>query len=352
MSMQTFNTQPARVAKLKGEILKAAMPVEVLGITGSQQKMPKNSSDTVVFRRWLPYGGVDNKFIGSADGADAAFAAAHLTQEGVTPSADTLTAVDVPATMQQYAALYAVSDRVVDMYEDGAEIPEEMKRQVGERIGLVREMVRFGELKGLTNVFYGGTGTAPGSVNDTVTLKMLRKIAKSLKANHAKMNTRVLAPSANFATAPVEASYLVFCSTDVEPAIRDLQGFKHVSEYAQRKPVHEMEIGSCESFRFILSPELVGRPNQGAAKGTTGMQSTGGSNIDIYPMIVAAEDAWGQVALRGADSLDVSYVAPGIKDKNDPLGQRGYIGAKTYFTAKILNDGWGALAWVGTPDLA
>ena len=350
MSIQTFNTQPARVAKLKGEILKAAVPVEVLGITGSQQKMPRNSSDTVVFRRWLPYGGADNRFIASTDGADAAFAAGHLTQEGVTPSADTLTAVDVPATLQQYAALYAVSDRVVDMYEDGQEIPDEMKRQVGERIGLVREMVRFGELKGLTNVFYSG-GSSPNTVTGTVTLTILRKIAKSLKANHAKMVTNVLAPSANFATAPVEASYLVFCSTDVEPAIRDLPGFKHVSEYGQRKPVHEMEIGSCESFRFILSPELIGRPNQGASASGTGMQSTGGSNIDIYPMIVAAQDAWGQVALRGAESLDVSYVAPGIKDKNDPLGQRGYIGAKTYFTAKILNDGWGALAWVGTPAL-
>lgn len=348
MAMQNFNSQPARVNKLKGEILAHAVPVEVLGITGMQKQMPKNQGDNITFRRWLPLGGTDNKWVTGAN--VATFAADHLTTEGVTPSADTLTAVDVTATLQQYSCLYAVTDKTVDLYED--DVPAEMKKQTGERVGLLREMVRYGALKGMTNVFYGGTGNSPSTVNGTVSVNLLRKVTRSLKANHAKMITSILAPSPNFATAPVEASYLVFCSTDLEPAIRDLSGFKHVSEYGQRKPVHEQEVGSAESYRFVLSPELAANINSGAAVGATGLFSTGGSNIDIYPMIVVGEDAWGQVALRGADSIDVSYIPPGQKDKNDPLGQRGYIGAKTYMTSLVLNNGWGALVWVGTPSLA
>lgn len=347
MGIQNFNTQPARVSKLKGEILAHAIPVEVFGITGMQSQMSKNQGDNKVFRRWLPNGGVDNRWITGAN--VGTFASDHLTTEGVTPSADTLSAVDVVATLQQYACLYAVTDKTADLYED--DVPAEMKKQTGERVGLIREMVRYGALKGITNVFYGGTGTSPSTVNGTVSIPLLRKITKSLKANHAKMVTSILAPSPNFATAPVEAAYLVFCSTDMEPAIRDLPGFKHVSEYGQRKPVHEQEIGSVESFRFVLSPELAATINGGAAVGSTGMFSTGGSNIDIYPMIVVGEDVWGQVALRGSDSIDVTYISPGQKDKNDPLGQRGYIGAKTWMTAVVLNNGWGALAWVGTPAL-
>lgn len=347
MAIQNYNTSPARIGKLKGEILKAAQPVEVLGITGAQKQIPKNSSDTVVFRRWLPFGGVDNKFIDPAN--VSSFASSHLTQEGVTPSADTLAPVDVTATLQQYACLYAVTDKTADLYED--DVPEEMKQQTGERIGLVREMVRYGELKGLTNVFYGGTGNSPGTVNDTLSINLLRKITKSLKSNHAKMVTKILDSGPNFGTTSVEAAYLVFCHTDMEPAIRNLTGFKHVSEYANRKVVHEQEIGSCESFRFVLSPELAGSPDSGAAAGTTGMQSTTGTNIDVYPVIVVGEDCWGQVALRGTQSLDVTYIPPGQKDKNDPLGQRGYIGAKTYMVSKVLNNGWGARALVGTPAL-
>lgn len=347
MATQTYSTQTGRINKLKGEILAHALPVEVLGITGMQKQMPKNQGDNVVFRRWLPYGGVDNRWINGSN--VNTFAANHLTTEGVTPSADTITAVDITATLQQYSCLYAVTDKAVDMYED--DIPAEMKRQTGERVGLIREMVRYGALKGMTNVFYGGSGTSKDTVNGTISLNLLRKIARSLKANHAKMVTQILAPSPNYATAPVEGAYLVFCHTDMEPAIRDLPGFKHVAEYGTRKPVHEMEIGSVESFRFILSPELAADINAGAAVGATGLFSTGGSNIDVYPMIVAAEDAWGQVALRGANSLDVTYIAPGTKDKNDPLGQRGFIGAKFYHTAVVLNNGFGAVAWVGTPAL-
>jgi N4-gp56 family major capsid protein len=342
-------TQAARIGKLKGEVLAHAIPVEVLGMCGMQKQIPKNQSDTVLFRRWTLSGpgSVDNRWITGAN--VNTFAGAHLTSEGVTPTADALTATDITATLNQYSCLYSVTDRTVDMYED--DIPSEMKKHTGERIGLVREMVRYGVLKGMTNLFYGGTGNSKATTNGTVSLNLLRKITRSIKANHGKMITSTLAASPNFATTPVEAAYIVFCHSDLEPAIRDLPGFKHVSEYGQRKPVHEMEIGSCESFRFVLSPELAQDINAGASVGATGLQSTGGANIDIYPMIVCGEDAWGQVALRGMDSIDVTYIAPGQKDKNDPLGQRGFIGAKTYFTTVVLNNGWSALAWVGTPSL-
>jgi len=364
MGIQTFAGTSARIGKLKGEILAHAVSMEVLGITGMQKQMPKNNSDTVYFRRWLPYGttangdtitsGVDpeSRLISASTGdAPQTFVNAHLTQEGVTPSADTLTPVDVTVQLQQLTVLYSVTDKMVDLHED--DVPAEMKKQAGERMGLIREMVRYGALKAAANKFYAG-GTSRVTVDETISLNLLRKVTKSLKGNHAKLVRGILAPSANFATAPVEAAYLVFCSTDMEPAIRDLPGFKHISEYGQRKPVNDQELGSVENFRFITSPELVGMLGSTgvtAAVGGSGLQATSGF-IDVYPVIVVAEDAWGQVALRGMDSIDVTYLPPGQKDKNDPLGQRGYIGCKTYMAAKVLNQGWMAVIEAGTPDLA
>ncbi len=345
MATQTYSTQSARIDKLKGEILAHAEPEEVLGITGSQKDMSKNSSKTQIFRRWLPYGGTDNKWITTTN--VGTFADAHLTTEGVTPTADTLTATDVTVVLKQYACLYAVTDVVEDLYED--KLPPEMKVQTGQRIGLVREMVRFGVLKGMTNAYYAG-GTSRATVDESISLNLIRKVTKGLKANHAKMVTRILDAGPKFNTVPVEAAYMVFCHTDMEPAIRDLPGFKHVSEYANRKPVHEKEIGSCESFRFILSAELAPYSDAGATAAGTGLV-TSGTKVDVYPVIVAAEDAWGQVALKGKNSLDVSWIPPGTKDTNDPLGQRGYIGAKTYFASVMLNSGWAAVVECGTPDL-
>lgn len=347
MSMQKYTTVEGRINKLKGEILAHAMHVEVLGITGMQRQIPKNKGETIIFRRWLPYGATATD--GDTQNRPAAAANAHVLEEGVTPNANTMTAVDVTATLVQYGCLYGVTDKTADLYED--DVPAEMKKQVGERMGLVREMIRYGTLKAGTNAYYAG-GSSRDTVDEPVTLPLLRNVTRNLRANRSKMVTGILAPSPNFATAPVEAAWLVFCHTDCEQDIRELPGFKHPAEYGTRKTVHPMEIGSAESFRFIISPELSSYANAGAAIGATGLYSTGGTLLDVYPMIVVAEDAWGQVALRGVDSIDPTWIPPGQKDKNDPLGQRGYVGASFYQTALILNQGWMAVVEVGVDDLA
>jgi N4-gp56 family major capsid protein len=346
MAITNFNTNPQRVGKLKGEILAHAMPVEVLGITGVQKKMPKNVGNQVIYRRYLPYGATNTD--ANTINRWSVDAQAHITAEGVTPDADVLVPQDISVSLLQYACLYALTDKTVDMYED--DVPAEMKKQVGERMGLVREMIRYNTLKAGTNAYYCG-GTSRATVDEKVSLNILRKIARNLLANHAKQITSILAPTPNFATAPVEAGFLVFCHSDCEADIRDLPGFKHVSEYGTRKPVHEMEVGSVERFRFVISPELKSYADSGAAIGTTGLYSTTGANIDVYPMIVVAEDAWGQVALRGEESLDPTYIPPGQKDKNDPLGQRGFIGAKFYQAAVILNQGFMAVLETGISNL-
>lgn len=347
MATQNLGTAAARIGKFKAEILKHAIPVEVLGITGMNKEMPKNNSNTVAFRRWLPYGGVDNRWISGSNVNN--YASDHQTVEGVTPSSVTLSPVDVNATLQQYAVLYSVTDQSVDLYEDN--IPEEMKRQTGERMGLVREMVRYGTLRGATNAYYAG-GSSRATVDESLSINLIRRVVRGLNQNHGKQITSVLSSSGNYGTKSVEAGYLVFCHTDMEAAIRDLPGFKNVADYGSRKPINENELGSVERFRFILSPELAPHINAGAAVGATGLFSTGGSNVDVYPVIVVAEDAWGQVALRGANSIDPTWIPPGQKDKQDPLGQRGYIGAKAYMTSVILNQGWMAVVECGTPSLA
>lgn len=347
MAVQKLTTQAARIGKFKAEIITHAIPVEVLGITGMNKPMPKNTGEQAIFRRWMPVGGVDNRIITGQN--VGTFADSYQTTEGVTPTAKTLQAVDVTATLTQFAVLFGFTDKTVDLYEDN--IPEEMKVQVGESMGAVREMVRYGALKGATNAYYAG-GSSRGTVDESLSLNLIRKVVRGLAQNHGKMITKVLSSSPNYGSQSVEASYLVFCSTDMEPAIRDLPGFTNVADYGSRQVINENELGSVERFRFILSPELAPYIDAGAAVGVTGLYSTSGTNIDVYPVIVVAEEAWGQVALRGASSIDPTFLPAGKKDKNDPLGQRGYVGASAYFTALILNQGRMAVIECGTPSLA
>ncbi|WP_284335430.1 N4-gp56 family major capsid protein [Comamonas sp. NoAH] len=345
MAQFTSGSPAARLGKLKGDILKHAVPAEVLGMCGQQRQIPKNSGLTVVHRRYLPYGA-------SAANANSinrpkADPANHMLIEGVTPQADSLTPQDISVTLKQYGCLYQLTDVVADTYED--DVPAEMKKQTGERIALVREMIRYGVLKACTNVFYAGGGSSRATVSKNIELKLLRKISRNLQANHAKRITGVLDAGPKIATRPVEAAYVVFVHTDAEADIRDLEGFTHTSEYGTRTPISPYELGSCENFRFVTTPELSPYLDAGALIGSTGL--TGDTKVDVYPFIMVGEDAYGQVALRGVNSIDPTYIAPGVKDKSDPLGQRGYVGAKFYMECTMLNEGWMAVAEAGVTAL-
>lgn len=346
MAIQNYSTESARVGKLKGETLKHAIPVTCLGISGDQKKMQKNNSDTVIYRRWLPKGGATT----NADTINqwSVDANAHIVTEGVTPTAETMSAQDITVQLQQYACLYSYSDKTAVLYEDN--IPSEMKQQTGERMGLVKEMIQYGVLKGCTNKFYAG-GTTRATVDESVSLNLLRKVTRSIKGNRARPVTKVLSGSAMYNTSPVESGYLVFVHTDAESDVRDLPGFIKCAEYGNRKPIHPAEIGSVENFRFVVSPELASIADSGAAVGSTGLYSTSASNVDVYPFIVVASDAWADVALRGMESFDIIHIPHDKKDKNDPLGQRGFIGSVFWSAAYIQNDGWMSVVECGITDL-
>ena len=348
MAIVDYNVNTPRIGKMKGEILKHAVPRMVLGITGTQHKISRNMSDTVVFRRWLPFGGATTD--ATTINAWVVDPNTHLVTDGVTPIADTITSQDITVQLKQYAVLYAYTDKTADLYED--DIPTPMKKQAGQRMGLVKEKLAYGVLKSGTNKFYAG-GTSRGTVDEAPSLNKLRKITRSLEGNRADQITEVLSASGDYNTSPVESGFLVFCDTDLSNDIRELEGFKHTVEYAkQGMKAHARELGSVDEFRFIVSPELGPVEAAGATLGTTGLISASGSNVDVYFMIIIAEDAWGDVALRGLDSFKLTHLPHNKIDKQDPLGQRGYIGGKFWAAPFIQNDGWLSILECGAQALS
>jgi len=352
MPMQNFTLTPGRINKFKGEILAHAVPLEVLGKTGRQIPMPRNSSDTYVARRWLPYGATAtnattmNAYFQSGTGDRGnTITQAHQIQEGVTPAPDSIVPLDITVVVQQFGCLYGFTDKTYDLYED--DIPKAMIEQIGERVTFVNEMIIWGALRGCTNAYYGGAGTSIATVAGGLTLGMVRKIAKNLQANHGKPVNKVLKSGPNFGTDGVAEGYTVYCHTDLEPDIRDLPNFVPAESYASGTP-QAYEVGKCERFRFITSPDLPSIQDAGAAIGATGLYSTTGVSLDVYPFIVTAQDAWGQVAVRGKDSLDPTFLPPGEKSKSDPMGQRGYAGTIWWKAVMIENQGWMAVGFVGS----
>jgi N4-gp56 family major capsid protein len=334
-------------------MLEHAQPITVLGDFGTQREMPQNSTDTLVFRRTLPLGAVaagtniQNGGPAGYIGTPVIAANSFLLSEGVTPNSQSITFQDVSVQLQQYGVLFKFSSKTELLYED--DIPGEMTKLTGETLAEVLELVRYGVVRAGSVVLYAN-GSSRSAVNTPVTLNVLRKAARVLESNRAKRVTSRLAPGVNFATRAVQPAYVVFCHTDAVSDIRNLPGFTRVEEYGSFKPIHDREFGSVEDFRFISSPLFAPFAAAGAST-LNGMVSVANANVDVYPLILVAEDCWGQVALKGFNAIKPIVLKSSQTNHANPLGQFGYVGASTYFNAVRLNEAWMARIEVGVTNL-
>jgi N4-gp56 family major capsid protein len=352
MSIQNYGTVASRnLIRAAQGMLEHAQPITVLGDFGTQREMPQNSTDTLVFRRTLPFGAsavgttIENssRYVGTPDITASNFVLA----EGVTPNANTISFQDVSVQLQQYGVLFKYSSKVEQLYED--DIPGEMVKLTGETLAEVMEMVRYGVLKAGSTVIYAN-GSSRAAINTAVSLNAIRKAARTLESNRARRVTSRLAPGVNFGTRAVQPAYVVFCHTDAVSDVRNLPGFTRVEEYGSFKPIHDREIGACEDFRFISSPLL--KSFAGAGSGTlNGMLSVGASAVDVYPFIIIGEDCWGQVALKGMSAIKPVVLKASQTNHANPLGQFGYVGASTWFATVRLNDAFMARIEAGVTAL-
>ena len=352
MAIQNYGTVASRnLIRAAQGMLEHAQPITVLGDFGTQREMPMNSTDTLVFRRTLPFGAstVGTTVEGSAryQGTPSVTASNFILAEGVTPNSNTISFQDVTVTLQQYGILFKYSSKVEQLYED--DIPGEMVKLTGETLAEVMELVRYGVLKAGSTVVYAN-GTSRAAVNTAISLNAIRKAARTLESNRCRRVTSRLAPGVNFGTRAVQPAYVVFCHTDAVADVRNLPGFTRVEEYGSFKPIHDREIGACEDFRFISSPLLTSFAAAGSAT-LNGMLSVGAANVDVYPFLVIGEDAWGQVALKGMQAIKPVVLKASQTNHANPLGQFGYVGASTWFASVRLNDAWMARIEAGVTAL-
>ena len=352
MTIQNYSTVASRnLIRAAQGMLEHAQPITVLGDFGTQREMPQNSTDTLVFRRTLPFGASttgtviegSNRYVGTPNIQASNFVLA----EGVTPNANTISFQDVSVQLQQYGILFKYSSKVEQLYED--DIPGEMVKLTGETLAEVMEMVRYGVLKAGSTVIYAN-GSSRSGINTAISLNALRKAARTLESNRSRRVTSRLAPGVNFGTRAVQPAYIVFVHTDAVSDIRNLAGFTRVEEYGSYKPIHDREIGACEDFRFISSPLLTAFAGAGSST-LNGMLSVGASNVDVYPFIIIGEDAWGQVALKGMSAVKPVVLKASQTNHANPLGQFGYVGASTWFATVRLNDAFMARIEAGVTAL-
>lgn len=313
------------------EMLEHARPIIVLSDYGQSKPMPKNKAEQVKFRRPVPYDISTTQLV-----------------EGVTPTSHKTSYVDVPATMGQYGDLAEITDRVADLSEDP--VLRNMSELSGEQAAETIEMVTWGVIKAGTNVIYGAAAdTVRTDVNDPIVLTTQRSATRFLKAQRGRKVTSKMGSTVQYGTEAVDAAYIGFGHTDLESDIRDMTSFVPVEKYGSMKPL-PYEVGKVEDVRYVLTPLLEPFLAGGSAT-LNGMVANDSTNVDVYPIVIIAKEAYGCIPLRGAGAIHPTVINPGTVSAADPLGQRGYVGWKTWYAAVILNDAWMVRIEVGATDL-
>lgn len=294
-------------------------PVEVLAKFGMNEAVPKNKGTVAVFRRFIPFE-----------------INATALVEGVTPAPNMLQFEDVSVVLSQYGAWTNFSDVIVDTHEDP--VLQKISMGLGEQAAATKEAIIWAELIGGTAVIYTGTATSRAEVNAPIAEEDLVNAQRYLKSNKAKPITKMLKASTNIATEPVAPAFLAFGHTNLEPDFRALTGFVPREKYSNYSVVSDYELGKFQDIRVILSPDLEIFYGAGDDD-VTGVLSADGANVDVYPIVIVGQDAYGIVPLRGMDSASV-FVQNPKPTYEDPLAQRGFASFKIWYAALRLNEAW------------
>lgn len=306
---------PRTAALASMDALSVAENHYVLAKLGESRPQPKNRSDSVKFRRYLPF----------------PISTVPL-QEGVTPSPQLMSHEDVLIQLQQYGNYAELTDWIEDTHEDP--VLKYATDRIGEQAAGTVEQVIYNAVKAGTNVLYAN-GSARNAVNTAITLNLLRKVARQLYAQKAKKISRILDASPAYGTSAIEASYVAVCHTDCIADIRSLNGFVPVADYGTRKTVSDHEFGAVEDFRFVASADLAPFMEAGGTKGLM----KGGTNADVYPILFFGQEAFAIVPLKGENAL-TPLVHNAKVSASDPLAQRSTVGYKFATAAGILNELW------------
>lgn len=301
------------------KFLSHAEPVEVLAKFGMNEPLPKNKGQVVKWRRMVPFAVNTEALV-----------------EGVTPAPNQVQFETVSTQISEYGSWVSFTDVIVDTHEDP--VLNNIVTGLGEQAGATREAIIWEELIGGTSVIYSGDATQRSGVEAPISEDELIAAQRILKANRARPITRMLRAGTGIATEPVAPGFIGFGHSNYEKDLRALPEFVVREKYSQYQPVSDYEIGKFQDIRFILSPDLGILFGAGSTT-TTGVLSRDGARVDVYPMVIVGQEAYGVTALRGMDSANVIVKNP-TATYEDPLAQRGFASWKMWYVATRLNEEW------------
>lgn len=305
-------------------LLVRAKPYLVHDLFGQRRPLKRGHGDSIKFQRY-----------------DALANDPVPLVEGIPPAGKQISVTPITATVDWYGDYVTLTDKLMLTTVDP--ILLETTRLLGEQAGQVLDkVVRNGMLQG-TSVYWlsddiGGTGSARTDVKGRINKVVLDEIIRDMHDAKARPFTKLMRASSGQGTQSIAPSMWAICGPFVERDLKNhVDGFTLAKDYSGA-PAYPNEIGCYDSIRFIRSNQDKVRAGTGSTTLPSGIKYTS-SNIDVYNILIIAQDSYGIVPLDGA-GLKHYAKQLGSSGALDPINQIASSGWKAAMTSKILNDNW------------
>lgn len=282
-------------------LLMTAFPQLIHTRFAQKRVLPEKMGDTIVFRRYARLSTVP---VPLAD--------------GVTPPGAQLSVTDIKARVDFYGNYVTITDQVELTVED--RVLNESSKLLAQNLAQTMDEVTRDVLASTSSVLQCSAG-ANGNTPTELTKSDIDSAVQTLLGNDADMISEVIEATDRFSTAAVRPAFMGFIDTALLDDLEAVSNFLSAANYPSTQRVMEGEWGSTGNVRWLY----------------TSVGSVSSASPAVYNNFIIGKEAYGVVHL-GSESGDF-YVEPlGSGGSADPLHQRGSIGWKHPFVARLLND--------------
>lgn len=245
-----------------------------------------------------------------------------LGPSGINPPAQTLSSLDIDATIQWYGSYVILTDQVTLINQDpvlneAASVLSQCLRETEDE--LVRNMLR--STASFINCVNGSNTDNPTELTRTD----IDAVVRSLINSDARKISETVEGQNKFGTGPVREAYFAMGSSQVISDLEACSGFISVAQYPSQFNILSSEWGSCGNVRFLLSSAGSSTPNASALGST------------VYDIFVTGQEAYACVDIEDANA---SFIYRPLGYGDDPLLLRQSAGFKFNHASRITNDAW------------
>jgi N4-gp56 family major capsid protein len=306
MAITTTSILPAPVQQsFSYKLLSVPVPNMIHKIPAMKKQMPRNGGTTLRMRRYNPL----------------ATALVPLGNTGVTPPAQTLTAIDIDAQISFYGTYIILNEQVTLQAQDP--VLNEAAARLGVSLRQTEDTLTR-DMLASTASFINCTAGVNGDVPSEITRYDIDGVVQTLLTNNAYTILDNIEGEDKFGTAPVRDAYFALTSTKMTRDLDGVNGFIQKAEYPSPMNALRSEWGAAGNLRFLVS--------------SIGSVSTTASanGRDIYNIFCVGMEAY---ACIEQDGYSASFIyRPPIYD--GPLALNASVGYKFAEVPRITNDLW------------